>query len=292
MKELIKGAYDLHFHSDPDIVKRKDDDVNVARHVAASGMKGYASKCHYSPTADRVMFARKAVPECDVVSSLTLNSTVGGINPAACECAVRQGARIIWFPTLDAAAEHQFIIDHAPDLVSFQLELRNRGVRVDTITATDEDGKLTEESAAVLEIARMHNIIAGTGHLSHDETFALADRAYEIGFDKLVITHVNLSATRYSISDQKKLIDRGATLERSYVNILNGSVSWGEEAAEIRELGADHIILTSDLGRPDSMYPDEGLLDYIGNLMKRGISENEIRRMIVDNPVRLLSEIR
>jgi hypothetical protein len=37
-----------------------------------------------------------------VIGALTLSASVGGMNPLAVEIAAREGARILWMPTLDA----------------------------------------------------------------------------------------------------------------------------------------------------------------------------------------------
>ena len=40
-KELIKGAYDLHVHSAPDVLPRKMNDIAMAERIKQSGMAGY-----------------------------------------------------------------------------------------------------------------------------------------------------------------------------------------------------------------------------------------------------------
>ena len=51
--ELLKGAYDLHVHSGPDVMPRKLDDLELAERIQKSGMKGYVIKSHYFCTAER-----------------------------------------------------------------------------------------------------------------------------------------------------------------------------------------------------------------------------------------------
>ena len=40
-KELIKGAYDLHVHSAPDVLPRKMDDIDMSERIRVSGMAGW-----------------------------------------------------------------------------------------------------------------------------------------------------------------------------------------------------------------------------------------------------------
>ena len=58
MIEILKGAYDLHVHSAPDVVKRRFSDIELAHRFVAAGMKGYAIKSHQSSTAGRAALIR------------------------------------------------------------------------------------------------------------------------------------------------------------------------------------------------------------------------------------------
>jgi hypothetical protein len=105
MKDLIKGAYDLHVHSAPDVLPRKMDDIEMAQRIIDAGMAGYAIKSHYFCTAERAALINKMYPQCNALGAITLNSSVGGINPTAVEMAARAGAKIVWFPTCDSEYE-------------------------------------------------------------------------------------------------------------------------------------------------------------------------------------------
>ena len=62
-------------------------------------------KSHYVPTAERAAVVRAAVPGVDALGSITLNAGVGGLNALAVEIAAREGARIVWLPTVDSENE-------------------------------------------------------------------------------------------------------------------------------------------------------------------------------------------
>lgn len=62
VKELIKGAYDMHIHSEPDVLPRKFDDIVLAEHATAAGMAGVVLKSHYICTADRANLINKMFP--------------------------------------------------------------------------------------------------------------------------------------------------------------------------------------------------------------------------------------
>src|SRR3954468_12767237 len=104
-RDLVAGAYDLHVHIAPDLVERRIDDVALARRFAEVGLAGFALKSHYTSTAERARVVSSVVPGIEVVGTLTLNRAVGGLNAVAVEIAAREGARIVWMPTVDSPAE-------------------------------------------------------------------------------------------------------------------------------------------------------------------------------------------
>src|SRR5918998_3405477 len=103
-RELVRGAWDTHVHVDPDVIPRRVDDVTLTRLFAERGLAGFLLKSHYAPTAERARVVSAVAPEgVRCLGSITLNASVGGLNPLAVEIAGREGARTVWLPTLDAA---------------------------------------------------------------------------------------------------------------------------------------------------------------------------------------------
>jgi hypothetical protein len=47
----LKGAVDIHTHSDPDTVPRSIDAIDLAKLARARGMRGLVLKNHYESTA-------------------------------------------------------------------------------------------------------------------------------------------------------------------------------------------------------------------------------------------------
>ncbi|MEN3616265.1 DUF6282 family protein, partial [Plantactinospora sp. ZYX-F-223] len=91
----------------PDVMERRIDDLDLAGRFAEVGLAGFVLKSHYVPTAERAAVVRKVRPDVDVLGALTLNGSVGGMNPAAVEIAGRQGARIVWMPTVDSGNQRR-----------------------------------------------------------------------------------------------------------------------------------------------------------------------------------------
>src|SRR5207237_5061235 len=104
-RELVRGAYDVHVHVEPDLAARRIDDLALARRFSELGLAGFVLKSHYAPTAERAAVVRGAVAGVHVLGAITLNNGVGGLNAQAVEIAARSGARIVWLPTVDAENE-------------------------------------------------------------------------------------------------------------------------------------------------------------------------------------------
>ena len=103
--KALEGAYDLQIHVGPDVIGRRIDDIDCAREFLAHGMRGFVLKSHYVQTGERAQVVTKAVPGISAYGAVTLNHSVGGLNPVAVEIAGRSGCKIVWMPTVDAANE-------------------------------------------------------------------------------------------------------------------------------------------------------------------------------------------
>src|SRR5213592_1277694 len=94
--EAIQDGYDLQVHVAPDVIDRRTDDVDLARDFLAHGLRGFVLKSHYIPTAERAKVVSRAVPGIQAFGAITLNHSVGGLNPGALEVAGRSGCKIVW----------------------------------------------------------------------------------------------------------------------------------------------------------------------------------------------------
>ena len=293
--DLIKGAYDLHVHSAPDVLPRKMNDIAMADRIKGSGMAGYAIKSHFFCTSERAELMHELYPEVDYVGTITLNSAVGGINPTAMEMAARSGIKLVWFPTCDNEHEraHTFNGDpnkKLPFWAQIIIEMKNAGIEAPTINLLDANGELKPEVLDVLDIIAKYNIILATGHISHEEAYKLVPEAARRSVKNIVITHVDFPTTFYSIEDQKMFASYGAKMEHCYTTWATGKCEWATTVDMIRQMGAENVILGTDLGQKTSIYPDEGMASWADKLLNEGFSEDEIRTMMVTNPRKLLGK--
>lgn len=293
MNELIRGAYDLHVHTGPDILPRKLNDHEMALRAKAAGMAGFAAKSHYFCTAERASLVNYLVDDVNMVGAITLNSSVGGVNPTALEMAARAGTKIVWFPTTDSEYElsHVFAGDpnkKLPYWASIITELKEEGIKVPTISLLDDEGNLKQEVLEALKVIKKYDMILATSHSSHEETFELVKKAHEMGITRIIITHVDFPTTFYTVEEQLELAKYGAYMEHCYTTWATGKVDFETTLEQIRALGPDRVILATDLGQKTAKYPDEGLLEFAERLIESGFTVEEVRKMTVYNPRYLL----
>ena len=170
------------------------------------------------------------------------------------------------------------------------MQLRDDGVPNPTISLLDSDGALKENVLQVLDIIAKYDVILATGHISHDEAFALIPEAARRGVKKIIVTHVTFPTTRYSVDEQRKLIGYGAYMEHCYTTYATGKSDFAMELEQIKAIGSEHVVLSTDLGQKKGLYPDVGLQKYCEDLFDNGIPESDIRKMVSDNPRWLLGK--
>ena len=291
---ILQGAYDMHIHSGPDIMPRKVDDMETAQRLIAAGMAGFVIKSHYVCTADRATLTNKVYPECKAFGAIELNNSVGGLNPIAVDIAGRAGAKVVWFPTVDTLSSlrdaEKMPPEKAPYWVGILKELRKDNVPLSTVDVVDENGKVLPAVYDVLDMIAKYNMILATGHISVEEVFAVVKAAHERKVERIIITHADSPLAFFEIDQQKELVSKyGVYIEHCTNGVTTGKVSYEVLKEQIRQVGCDHVINTTDLGQAGRKFPDEGMLDLVTWMLENGFSETEIRKTIVDNPIKLLS---
>ena len=138
--KALEGAYDLQVHVGPDVIARRIDDIDCAKEFLARSMKGFVLKSHYIQTGERAQVVTKAVPGSRIYGALTLNHSVGGLNPVAVELAGRSGCKIVWMPTVDAENETAGRLDGGSTKLPFwakiQRELAAEGISPPPVSYT------------------------------------------------------------------------------------------------------------------------------------------------------------
>lgn len=287
-RELVRGAYDVHIHVGPDVMRRRIDDVSLAERFAAVGMAGFVLKSHYVPTAERAEVVRRAHPGVDALGAVTLNASVGGMNPIAVEIAGRGGAKVVWLPTVDSANQRQCQATEPegatpPMWAQLQEDLRAAGMAADPVEVLTPAGEVTERTAQVLKLIAKYDMALATGHLHQDESAKVIDAAAREGVRRIVVTHPEFTSQRIGAERQRELAAKGALLERCFTTPYTGKVEWDLWFHNIRAAGPANSVLSSDLGQPFNPPVEDGLALCADRLLAAGFTDDEIRTMAVHN---------
>ena len=292
--KALEDAYDLQVHVGPDVIARRIDDIDCAKEFLAHGMKGFVLKSHYIQTGERAQVVTKAVPGSRVFGAITLNHSVGGLNPVAVELAGRTGCKIVWMPTVDAQNETAGRLDGGTTKLPFwakiQRELAAEGISPPPLTVVDDSGHLNEPARRVLERIAKHNMILATGHLGRKEIFALVRGARELGVKKVLVTHAEFPSQSLTGDEQKELADLGAIIEHCFTTTYTNKAPWDLAFANIRTTGVARTVISTDLGQTINPPVAEGFGMFAQRLLDAGFSADDVRTMAVTIPTRLVEE--
>lgn len=255
-RRLVRGAYDLHVHVEPDVMRRRVTDLQLARRCWDVGLAGFALKSHYVPTAERAAALNGALNGAvQVLGTLTLNAAVGGMNPGATP----------------------------PVWLALQRELDEQGITVQPVPVLDAAGRPLPATLEVLRLAARHQLVVATGHLSAREARVVAEAAFEAGVRHVIITHPEFPQQDMGLADQVALARQGAFLERCFTTPFTGKYDWARMVANIQATGPEQTIVTTDLGQPANPPVEDGLALMADALQQSGFTDEEITIMIVAN---------
>lgn len=283
----LEDAIDLHFHPYPDLIPRLTDDRGVVGRAQECGMRAVVLKCHFESTVGRAYDVNQQFDGIDVYGGIVLNRHVGGVNPAAVETSVRLGAKIVWMTTVDA--------DFHAKTYGFtgSYDAQKSGARPVEPISIVKDGKLTQECQDVLDVlAHYGSATLATGHFSTRDVDLLVRTAVERGVRRIILQHVFFKIPAMSVEQVRSLTALGAVAELEYCGI---SPFWqweGQTLARMRsavaEVGAEHFILISDAGQRHNPLPPDCLRLLAQGLYEKGVTREELRRMMVTNPAEAL----
>ena len=282
----IEGLIDFHTHCAPDVFGRAVDDDESAQLYMARKMDGVVLKNHVALTADRAWLVRKHNPGIKAFGGITLNGAAGGLNPDAVQWMWRmQGGygRVVWLPTFDADNHVKHFKD-APE-----------GIKV-----VGSDGKALPALREVAKICAQQKLVLCTGHASPTEVLAIVEAARDAGCDRIVVTHAEFEVVNMSVEQMKKAAAMGARMEIDAMGPLMGpqahlpwmrhwrQVTYKESAAHIKEVGAQHFVLGTDLGQTGNPSQPDGLAMLVGGLTAEGVTREQINLMGRETPGKLL----
>ncbi len=264
----LSDVIDLHIHTAPDVRPRSVTDIEAAQQARDAGMRVILIKSHVTCTADRAQIAESMVGGVRVVGGLVLNEQVGGLNPAAVEAALALGAAIIWLPTFG-------------------------GQPRTGVTVFDADGSdrsqptLKPVLREIVALVRDADRVLATGHISFIESLAVVDAAQEMGLHRLLVTHPEWPGVDLTIAQLQALAREGVFFEHCYLNGRD-EPGFAHIADQIRAIGVESTVLTTDLGQAENPLPVDGMRSYMAALLALGFGPGEVSRMAQANPAQLL----
>tara|TARA_R110002020_G_scaffold85216_3_gene210440 strand:+ start:1872 stop:2780 length:909 start_codon:yes stop_codon:yes gene_type:complete len=287
--DLLVGAIDIHCHSGPAAMPRILDHHEAMLDAAAAGFRAVLFKDHYYLGVAHSIILEKLVPDTGVrlFSGVALNNASGGINPYAVDHAIKIGGKIVWMPTLSAA---NHIAKSATETKNFPSSGKKM-LSALPLSVLDANGRLTDDTKAVLDLIAEGDIILAGGHLDANEQLLMFAEAKARGVTKMLVNHPTY-VIGCSDEDIRSLVSMGVYMEHSLCMFVEGRAhKWepAELARLIRLAGVERTVLSSDLGLTGSPRPVEGFRTTVGNLLELGFTADEIRSLVGNNAATLLN---
>jgi hypothetical protein len=317
-RELLKGAIDIHVHAGPHFSSspRSVDPFEAAVQAREAGMKAICLMDVMEMSTGTAWLVERHVADIRVFGGLVMNTAYGGMNPRAVRTSLHygSGARFVSFGThstyYQANREGRTVDGKFQSLGDIYPKFReqelSRAIRIPV------DSAPTAELDEILSmIAEKPEVFLRSGHVSNEEALSLIDLAKSYGIKSVVIA--SGVTKNLSVEQQKEAAAKGALIEhtlaafthttpipkthyypeKEYVSIDEGmeeapGMGVRTVAEQIREVGAEHCVMSTDLGVYTLPPPVEGMREFIACMLDLGITQDEIRTMTSTNPAKLL----
>jgi hypothetical protein len=281
--ELLQGAIDCHIHAYPDFVHRSQDMIGIAIEGSRSGMRALAFKDHWNISCNAAYLAQRHIDHLVERGELQHRveiyggaGTCHGMNPEYIRLALQYpNFKMIWFPTFTSlgfwrGAGHP----------------EKGGVRL-----VGEDGEVLPEVVEIMKMAVEKKVGIGFGHTDFKELLPLAKKAKELGV-RATLDHPLLELNKLLLDEMKELADLGVyvgTYCQPMIPSLYQPVADPVETIRtIKEIGPERCIIGSDFGQVLHMDAIDGMRVFIRALLGYGVTVEQIKVMLKDNPAKLM----
>jgi hypothetical protein len=279
--QVLGGVVDVHAHSAPDESARSIDGVRLAAMAQARGLRAIVLKNHFESTASLAELAARAAPRLTVFGGVALNRPVGGINPAAVEHCVKirgvkagpSRCKVVWMPTFDS--EHM---------------AKSAGTPEKPHVSVSKDGMLLPEVLQVLDLIAKHNLVLATGHSSPAEDLMLVREAAKRGVKGTIVTHPIHPMVGMTVEQCREAAGLGAYLEFTGNSMIGVQkfVSFEEVLKQMRAVGLERVVLSSDLGQAGNPLHPAGWHELYAGFRKAGLTPQEWNMITKRNPAAAL----
>ena len=292
-EELVKDTVDMHVHSGPALMPRAFDHVEVVRACAGSGMRAIVIKDQHVPSGNVCQIIQKYFvgqhQNFNVYGGLILGNTQGGLSPSVLEAALGYDTKVVWMPVLSAQYSKErmkYLEEHYPE---FRKTKKGHPVIANDppMKITDENGKLLPEISTICKMIADSNIVLATGHLSIAETDLLLEEAVKQGVKKVVITHPEFFR-EYTLDQMRSYARAGFYVEYVLTSVFSGKGTYDQLFQLVKNSGADHTVISSDLGQIGRPMPDAAFSEFIKEMLSRGMTQEDLRKITSTNGKMLL----
>ena len=139
-----------------------------------------------------------------------------------------------------------------------------------------------------------------TGHVHPAEIIAVVRRGRELGVKNIIVTHGLTNVPGLTMAQAKQVVDMGALIEICFLQFRAGpnaplaflthwtQINARNVAQAVKALGAQGLVVSSDLGQSGNMTHPDGIEVAIAEMKREGVTDADIDIMMRKNPARLL----
>ncbi len=299
MDPALVGAIDVHVHLDPDApgtggVIRAIDAFDAAVMAKARGLRGFVLKMHQDAASAGIAYLvrKHGAPGLEIYGRMASNYATGGVNVAALEhfSQIKGGwGRIFEMPTRDSitATTRPGSMDPAA-LAQSRPWMLMMPPGTPAFIAVSKDGELLPEVKYLIAVlAKLRTVdsngrmVLATGHATPQEHLLLAREARQQGLNVL-LTHPG------DIPQLPEAARLGAFIELTASTVYKTEAARAAGAAFVHKIGAEHIIVSTDCGQTNNVYPTDCLALAARGLRAHGVTQHELDMMYKVNPAKLL----
>ena len=283
---ILEGSIDIHAHGGSEPFDRICLEDELLQDYTRAKMRAIVIKTWYTPSASRnallmkqlnAWAATENLKPVTLIGGITLNNSVGGLNPNAVErCLKFPGFKYIWLPMVDSYHHRKLVYD----------DQTGAGLHI-----LDANGKVLPELKEIFRIAADHDLIIASGHYPYAETAVVFEEALKIGVKRLEVVHPAHIHSKTTIAQMKEYAKEGVKLMLSGLGTLcfplheTGPIY---AAQMIEEVGADHFVYGSDFGQIHNPTHIIGTRWMIQMMLAYGVTKEDLVKIFKTNPARHL----
>jgi hypothetical protein len=280
----------MHVHFGPDTIGGRLDSfdmhsvsaVGAAREAVETGLGAVVLKSHSFASPMIARNIEEAVPGICLFGGICTDYISGGLNLEGVEAALSLGAKIVWLPTVHSRQDFG------------KHKLPRQPYHSEGIAVVDRGGKIVPEVMEIFAMVREQDAILATGHTTADEHYAVVKALARQG--KVLVTHAGekLAGPRLTPEQSRELAELGAFVEvtaQMCKEVMgHPGITPGDVMEMIRTIGPARVCLSTDYGWSTQVpRPAAGMYEFLEALWMEGVTDNELRTMVSDNPARLLN---